>query len=82
MIFDMRNSKELLEEFRANQDQVMHRYGLSSNQMELLKRGDPIEMYNSGIYPYLLHYYWITIMNAKKHGVAGLQLFKRTGGSE
>ncbi len=76
MIFDIRNSAELKENYLKDPGSVMSYYGIREEEKEILRRGDPIEMYRVGIYPYLLHYHWIALSNGAKEGIEGLQLFK------
>lgn len=76
MIFDIRNSDTLKAEFLGDQEGVMKRYGLSAAESDLLKRGDPVEMYNFGVFPYLLHYYWLIIKGASKGSREDLTLFE------
>ena len=76
LIFDIRNSDILKAEFLRDQDGIMKRYGLSEEETRLLKRGDPIEMYKFGVFPYLLHYYWLAIKGASKGSREDMTLFE------
>lgn len=76
LIFDLRNSKELRVEFEGHKDELMDKYQLTPEEIRLLLDGDPIEMYNFGIFPYLLHYYWTTIVGSSKKGIDALTLYK------
>lgn len=76
MIFEIRNSSVLKAEFLQNQEAVMKRFGLTEAEIELLKKGDPIEMYRFGVFPYLLHYYWLVIKGASKGSKEDMILFE------
>lgn len=82
MLFDVRNSESLKEKFMANPKEIMREYGLGADEQEVMLRGDPIEMYKFGIYPYLLHYYWTVIIGAGKGGESNLTLYKAKSGDE
>ncbi len=82
MIFDIRNSPELKERYLKDPETIMGDYMLKEDEKKLLTRGDPVEMYNAGIYPYLLHYYWITLKGGGKSGVKNLQLFKKNNADD
>ena len=75
LLFEMRNSKQLKEEFIKNRENVMSNYSLNETEKKLLRTGDPVAMYKAGVFPYLLHYYWMTIMQASKKGYEGMNLY-------
>ena len=77
MIFEIRNSKNLRTEFIKDPETIMERYGIPKETREILCRGDPMEMYKHGIFPYFLHYYWISIMQAPSKGIENLLLNKK-----
>lgn len=77
MIFDLRNSRILLAQFKNNKDQVMDQYQLSQEEKRILNEGNPITMYKFGIFPYLLHYYWIAIVLGTEKNIDDLILYKK-----
>ncbi len=76
MIFDLRNSRILLSQFKNNKDQVMDQYQLTKEEKIILNEGNPIEMYKFGIFPYLLHYYWTAIVLGAEKNIDDLILYK------
>ncbi|MEM0135605.1 MAG: hypothetical protein QXU18_10365 [Thermoplasmatales archaeon] len=77
MLFDIRNSESLKEKFLNDPNEIMKEYDLSGDEREVLLRGDPIEMYNFGIYPYLLHYYWTVVLGSGRRGESNLNLYRK-----
>lgn len=62
LIYDLRENKELREKFRKNPREVMMQYNLSEEDMRVLLRADPEEMFNYGINPYIIHDYRLVIL--------------------
>ena len=76
MIFDLRNSRILLDEFKNNREQVMDKYQLNEKEKKILNEGNPVKMYKFGIFPYLLHYYWTVIVLGAEKSIDDLVLYK------
>ncbi|QGA54012.1 hypothetical protein GFS03_05190 [Sulfolobus sp. E5-1-F] len=62
LIYDLRDNKELRERFRKNPQEVMKEYGLSEEEMNVLLRADPEEMFRYGINPYMIHDYRLVVL--------------------
>lgn len=76
MIYDILSNAELGEEFKRDPVGVMRRYGLSDRDMEVLLRGDMVEMYNYGIHPYAIHPYWRSILGNEERPVEKQKIFR------
>lgn len=44
------------DRYAVNPDAVMTEFGLSQRDMEILKSGDPVKMFEYGISPYMIFY--------------------------
>jgi hypothetical protein len=62
LIYDILSNNDLRNEFKKDPVSVMKKYGLGAKDMEVLLRGDMVEMYNYGIHPYAIHPYWRSIL--------------------
>ncbi len=54
LIFDLRKDEHLAQEFRANRDGVMERYGLTQEEKKAIHNKDIKFIYQLGVNPYLV----------------------------
>ncbi|QXJ35441.1 hypothetical protein [Saccharolobus shibatae] len=62
LVYDLMLDKKLRERFLENPVQVMKEYELSEEEIRILLRADPEEMYNYGINPFILHNYRLVVL--------------------
>jgi|OSPMetMinimDraft_2_1075162.scaffolds.fasta_scaffold08070_2 hypothetical protein len=62
LIRDLTDNKDLREKFFKSPDEVIRSYGLNDKDKEVLLRADPVEMFEYGISPYLIHDYRLVVL--------------------